>query len=539
MNEEMTAPESSLAGRVVAGRYRVERLLAEGGMGRVYRAVQIALDRPIALKCIHPHLVGAEEMVSRFLEEARLASRLSHPNIVQIYDFGQSSAEEGAELYLAMELVEGVSLDAELDRLSVVPQGRAVDIVRQVLAALGEAHAHGIIHRDVKPENVILSPSRSSGERVKLIDFGIARASGAARKTQAGLLVGTPHYIAPELVKGEAGGPLADLYAAGAMLFRMLTGTVPFDGPTVGATLMSHLAEARPDPRSVAPDRAISDAVALVCIRAIALDPKDRYQSAEELAEALRFASRDGAPQSSTRPKASAAPQKPMSAAASASSPAGAQPSKPVSAAASAALPAGAPASKPVSSSSTSAPSTVSERYTVLHGGSGIDVIHRLEQRAFAALGVGDREGAARLLTDGVTRARALDEDELGHIAGIALGTMGCRLAALLRADGKLVECCTMLGEALAAKNLRPGARALLLEQLARTHLAMGSRDAAEHARIDALLLAVNEDDDGLLARLEDLENSTTVVPPAPAQEVPKRSTWRSRDSVDPKRRSQ
>jgi len=517
----MTTPESSLAGRIVAGRYRVERLLAEGGMGRVFRAVQIALDRPIALKCIHPHLVGAEEMVSRFLEEARLASRLSHPNIVQIYDFGQSTADEGAELYLAMELLEGVSLDSELDRLGALPQARAVDIVRQVLAALGEAHAHGIIHRDVKPENVVLSPSRSSGERVKLIDFGIARASGAARKTQAGLLVGTPHYIAPELVKGEAGGPLADLYAAGAMLFRMLTGVVPFDGPTVGATLMSHLAEARPDPRSVAPDRAITDPVALVCIRAIALDPKERYQTAEELAEALRTASRDGAPQSSTRPKASIAPSKPISAAAPSSSSAGAAPSKPVTAA------------------SPSAPA-VSERYTVLNSGSGIDTLHRLEQRAFAALGAGDREAAARFLADGVTRARALDGDELGHIAGIALGTMGCRLAALLRTDGKLSECRTMLGEALEAKNLRPGARALLLEQLARTLLAMGLRDAAEHARIDALLLAVNADDDGLLARLEDLERSTSLAPPAPGKdEAPKRSTWRSRRPEDPKRRSQ
>jgi serine/threonine-protein kinase len=503
----MTATESSLEGRIVAGRYRVERLLAEGGMGRVYRAVQIALERPVALKCIHPHLVGAEEMVSRFLEEARLACRLSHPNIVQIYDFGQAPADEGGELYLAMELLEGVSLDAELERLGALPQGRAIDVLRQVLSALGEAHDHGIVHRDVKPDNVILSPSRSGGERVKLIDFGIARASGAARRTQAGLLVGTPHYIAPELVRGEAGGPLADLYAAGAMFFRMLTGAVPFDGPTVGATLMSHLATVRPDPRVVAPDRAIHDAVALVCIRAIALEPKDRYQTAEELSEALRTAGREAAasPQSGTRLSVDPVPSN------------------------------RAPGTAPPVSA------TLSERYTVVRGGSGIDAIHRLEQRALSALSAGDREGAARFLTDGVTRARALEDDELGHVAATAVATMGCRLAALLQEDGKLVECRSLLTDVLAAKNLRLGARALLLEQLARTHLAMGARDAAEHARIDALLLAVNAGDDALLARLEALERSTSLAPPAPStgDPPPKRSTWRSSvPAADPKRRS-
>jgi serine/threonine protein kinase len=277
-----------LIGRILADRYEIQELINAGGMGRVYRGRQRALERKVAIKFVHAHLAGAEAIVSRFLVEAQTASRLNHPNVVSIFDFGRTPEAEGGLLYLVMELLSGPDLAKVLDSLtSAMPFKRVVDILCQTLGALGEAHALGITHRDVKPENILLETKRTGGDLVKVIDFGIAKLGAGKGLTQAGQVVGTPYYMAPEQASGKEVGPSVDLYAVGAVLFEMLTGRLLFDGPNPGAIMAHQLFSPRPDPREVAPEREIPDALAEVCLSAIAIDPDLRFPDAESFAEAL------------------------------------------------------------------------------------------------------------------------------------------------------------------------------------------------------------------------------------------------------------
>ncbi len=282
-------PEPSVdpfTGRVIGERYLVGELINVGGMGRVYRGIQTSLDRPIAIKLIHPHLLTSDEVVGRFFTEARASSKLNHPNVVSIYDFGRMPASEGGHLFLVMELLAGRDLRVVIDarRLS---HARVADILRQTLAALGEAHHIGITHRDVKPENLLIETRRDDSHHVKVIDFGIARIGGDPRLTQAGRVFGTPWYMAPEQASGGMVGPSADLYAVGVMLFEMLTGFVPFDDEVPTSILLKQLTAARPDPRVVAPERGIPDALAEVCIKSLSIDPMDRFPDAETFAAAI------------------------------------------------------------------------------------------------------------------------------------------------------------------------------------------------------------------------------------------------------------
>jgi serine/threonine-protein kinase len=497
-----------LVGQIVAGRYRVEAFLAEGGMGAVYRAVQIALDRPVALKCIHQYMMGAPGAAQRFLEEARLASSLSHPNIVQIYDFGQTPQAEGSRLFLAMELLEGVNLGAEIERLGALPAPRTAQIIEQVLAALEEAHAKGIVHRDVKPENVLLVPTRAGGERVKLIDFGIARARGADRLTQAGMLVGSPHYMAPELLRGETPGPQSDLYAVGAVLFQMLTGIVAFEDETIAAIFARQLAAERPDPRVAAPGRGVPDDIAEVCRRSLALAASDRFGSADEFAAAIRDCRAPSARVTTAR-----------------------QPSVPASVDPAPPPPDLAPKARTVA--------PTSARYRMADAESDSDALRRVEQRVDAALAAGERDRARELLVDAMARARKLDERGEGKLAAEALGATGIRLGQLLREDGRIDESRGLLTEVLGRQELPELHRALLLEQLVRTLIASGMTEAAERARIDALLLGGWLGDDAMLDRLEELARSTSSSPPPDDGAPVKRSTWRSSlPAASPKRRS-
>jgi serine/threonine protein kinase len=277
-----------LIGTVVADRYEITALISTGGMGRVYRATQRMLDRLVAVKIIDPRAMSskhAAELTTRFMTEARASSRLNHPNVVSVFDFGRTSQAENAPLFLAMELLVGPSLADVLSSLAApMPPPRVANILRQALAALGEAHHIGITHRDVKPGNIVLRQQRGV-EHVSVIDFGVARITTERGMTEAGRLLGTPHYMAPEMITANAAGPSVDLYAAGVILFEMLTGRVPFDDSSPMNVCLKHASAPRPDPRTFVPD--LPDALAEVCFRAIAVDPAARYADALELAEAI------------------------------------------------------------------------------------------------------------------------------------------------------------------------------------------------------------------------------------------------------------
>ena len=272
-------------GRVVGDRYEILELLGVGGMGRVYRARHVGLDRMVAIKFIHPKQLASQAAVKRFMLEARAASRLSHPNVIAIHDFG-GAASDGEELYLVMELLEGPSLGEEL-RGAAMPIPRTVDILCQILGALDEAHHRGITHRDIKPENIILTPPRSGGDHVKVIDFGVARVHAGSNLTQPGEIVGTPRYMAPEQARGEPAGPAADLYAVGLIMFQMLTGKRAFNGKVACEVIAQILSVERPDPCAVAPERHVPAPLAAVSMRAMALEPAARYPSAEAFARAI------------------------------------------------------------------------------------------------------------------------------------------------------------------------------------------------------------------------------------------------------------
>ena len=268
-------------------------MVGVGGMGRVYCAEQVALGRTVAVKVVHPHFADDELAAARFLNEARTASRLSHPNSVAIFDFGRT---ENGQPYIVMEYLRGRDLGRVADDEGPLPLRRVVDILRQTLAALEEAHALGIVHRDLKPDNVVLEPLRSGLDFVKVVDFGLAKifeeapAPPGGALTRPGLVCGTPEYMSPEQGRGDALDGRADLYSVGVVLFELLAGRVPFAGDSATKTLLMHLNEAPPDPRNVAPDRAIPAPFAEVALRALAKAREKRFQEAREFSNALEQA---------------------------------------------------------------------------------------------------------------------------------------------------------------------------------------------------------------------------------------------------------
>jgi tRNA A-37 threonylcarbamoyl transferase component Bud32 len=271
-------------GTMIGGRYRVLEKIGEGGMGRVYLAEHVMMRRRCALKMIKPGLTGCVDSVSRFSREANNASRISHPNVAVIYDFGEAA---GGVLYLAMEYVDGESLAALAARESPLPVARAVEIARQVADALTAAHHIGMVHRDLKPDNILLARDMGGGDQVKVVDFGIAKGlSGEGQNiTRTGFLVGTPRYMSPEQLMGEPVDGRSDLYSLGCVLYEMLTGTEPFGGGDGAASLTRRLVESTPHPRShrSSISRELNDLV----VRALARLPADRYQTAAELSSAL------------------------------------------------------------------------------------------------------------------------------------------------------------------------------------------------------------------------------------------------------------
>lgn len=276
-----------LVGRTIGGAYMLQELIGVGGMGRVYKGVQRMLGRTVAMKVIHPHLLGDEQTVARFYNEARAASRLNHPSSVSIIDFGRT--EDGI-LYLVMEYLAGQDLATILAQGGPIPFSRTCRILRKILTALGEAHALHVIHRDLKPENIIVQKGRKGDDVVKVVDFGLATivGPGSASITTPGLVCGTPDYMSPEQGRGDALDGRSDLYSVGVMMFEMLTERLPFVDDTPTKVVLRHLHDPIPDPRFASPQRPIPDALVEVVQKALAKDPRERFQSADEMGEAIR-----------------------------------------------------------------------------------------------------------------------------------------------------------------------------------------------------------------------------------------------------------
>ncbi len=272
-------------GLVIGERYRLHEKIGSGGMGSVYRATHVLMDKPVAIKLISAELTHLPQVVGRFEREARSASRLNHPNCIQVTDFGRT---EDGTLYLVMELLDGEPLDELLSREITLPAMRAIEFTKQILTGLQHAHDAGIVHRDLKPANVMLVKQEDGSEFAKVFDFGIAKiADGATtdnRLTQQGMIVGTPAYLSPEQALGEEADNRSDLYAVGIMLYEMLTGEVPFTGDVAVDVVSAHInANVPPLPGS----QPYPVGLQRLLDRAMAKKPSDRFQSASEFLEAL------------------------------------------------------------------------------------------------------------------------------------------------------------------------------------------------------------------------------------------------------------
>jgi serine/threonine protein kinase/beta-lactam-binding protein with PASTA domain len=261
-----------LVGRLLDGRYQVESQVAMGGMATVYRAMDTRLDRQVALKVMHADLARDEEFVNRFIGEAKAVARLSHPNVVQVFDQGR----DGPYLYLAMEFLPGRTLRNLLDERGWFPPREALAIMVPLLSGLAAAHKAGIVHRDVKPENVLVAPDG----HLKMVDFGLARALTMTSQTRTGLIIGTVAYLAPEQVTGTGADARTDVYAAGIVLFELLTGTKPHTGESPLSVAYKHVNDVVPAPSRLA--GGISPEVDQLVLRATSRDPRGRPDDAAD-----------------------------------------------------------------------------------------------------------------------------------------------------------------------------------------------------------------------------------------------------------------
>ena len=269
------AVTDTLINTLFDGRYRIVRRLGSGGMANVYLAEDEELGRQVAIKILNDRHASDESFVERFRREAKNAAGLTHPNIVSIYDRGEA---EGT-YYIAMEYLEGRSLKDRIVAEGPLPIPAAIDATRQILHALGFAHRGGVVHRDVKPHNVLLSPDGSE-RRYKVTDFGISRTS-ASQMTEAGSIVGTAQYLSPEQARGAPVDQRSDIYSVGIVLYELLTGKLPFTGETPLEIAMKHLSEIPKPPSALRPE--VSPDLDMVVLRALAKDPSDRFESAEEM----------------------------------------------------------------------------------------------------------------------------------------------------------------------------------------------------------------------------------------------------------------
>jgi serine/threonine protein kinase len=279
-------------GTTLGGRYLIEKVLGEGGMATVYKARHKLVDRPCAVKIMNPALARDRVVRERFRREAKAAQKLAHPNIIEIFDHGDT--EDGTS-FLVMELLRGESLADCLANNVRLPLGRALPICIQIARALARAHDFEVVHRDLKPENIFVSIASDGSELVKLLDFGIARSMHDTRLTGVGEVFGTPQYMAPERITSIDAGPPADLYALGIILFEMLTGQLPFDAPDIPSFFVKHLKEPPPKLRTLVPDAlpAVEDLID----RLLRKDPKQRPVDAHSVyADLIAICQQQGIP---------------------------------------------------------------------------------------------------------------------------------------------------------------------------------------------------------------------------------------------------
>lgn len=258
---------------VIADRYEVISHIGQGGMADVFMGIDPILNRKVAIKILRADLSTDAISILRFEREAQAAAALSHPNIVEIYDVGDYKGHH----YIVMEYVEGKTLKQVIRSRGPLVNEEAIDIMKQLCSAVAEAHARGIIHRDIKPQNVIVKADGS----VKILDFGIATAKGSMQLTQANNVMGSVHYLAPELAKGEQASPQSDIYALGIVLYEMLSGDVPFKADQAVQIALKHMREPMPDIRQM--NSSVPQSVANIITRATAKNPEERYRSAREM----------------------------------------------------------------------------------------------------------------------------------------------------------------------------------------------------------------------------------------------------------------
>jgi eukaryotic-like serine/threonine-protein kinase len=263
---------------MLAERYQLGELIATGGMGTVHRAVDTHLGRPVAVKILKRVLADDATFLERFRREARAAAVISHPGVARVYDYGERSSEP----FIVMELVDGDTLAERIARGGPLSWQHAFAIAEQVAAALSAAHTHGVVHRDVKPANILIDRAG----RVKVTDFGIARAARATTLTRPGMVLGSANYVAPEQAQGNTVGPAADLYSLGCVLFESVTGSTPYQGRSAVAIATQHVSAPVPDPRDHVAD--LPEPAARLIMRSLGKQPDDRFPSAASMAAALR-----------------------------------------------------------------------------------------------------------------------------------------------------------------------------------------------------------------------------------------------------------
>ena len=298
-------PGEALLGTVLAGRYRIDKLLGTGGMGAVYRAEHVHMKKAVAVKVLHREMTLFPEVVARFEREAVVAARIAHPNVAAATDFGR--LDDGA-FYLVLEFVEGRSLGKLIEELGRVPEERALRITRQIAAALAAAHKAEVVHRDLKPDNVMLVAKEDGQDFVKVLDFGIAKikleeASDQPALTQAGTVFGTPEYMSPEQARGDLVDARADLYTLGMMLYEMLAGQSPFKDDDLVVILTRHLTM---DPPPLPAD--VSQGANDLAMQLLKKSPADRLQTADQVIERLDVLLGVSPPPSAVSPQSSLGP---------------------------------------------------------------------------------------------------------------------------------------------------------------------------------------------------------------------------------------
>jgi serine/threonine protein kinase len=285
----VTVGDDPLLGVVVEGRYKIESVIGQGSAGTVYKAIQELIGREVAIKVLHDYLVSDQEFIKRFTQEAKASSRLSHPNIITIYDFGV--IPQGGRPYIAMDLLKGTPLSDYIADKNHIPAEDAMPLFKQVCGALAEAHRQGVVHRDIKPENIVLV--ERSGQKLFpiVVDFGIARLvqeeSDVARITRTGTVCGSPTYMSPEQCMSSKVDHRSDIYSLGIVIYETLTGEVPFLSDELVKVMAMHLSDNPKPLNSVRDDLHFSDAIEALVSKTLEKDPALRYQTMDELSIAL------------------------------------------------------------------------------------------------------------------------------------------------------------------------------------------------------------------------------------------------------------